>query len=399
MNNLKTAFSRSWLLSWGCVLFAFSSGFSTQVRFIGLLLILLSVAVFLLKFPLKIYPNKLMPTILLISCYGIGLLNNFLFIEVKTEIFWLTLIIFFLLPLLTIGFNSFPDFYIQSTINFISKILVFLYLVFFLTLLVFQNSIGPLIVIAMKSFPGGYYYRELWFIQNYPLIWTQASILAMPLAVFHLFKGNTKLFIFLSIVVFLSLNRTGSFLILFMVLIKNINFNRITKIFLTLFAGLPLLFLVVILVLYYIHSDNFNSEFTGFDIRLGHVLSVINNLKDNFVWLFGMGADSEFVSIGWDGDGITRDQEISYLEILRRFGLLGYIIFNLGIFFTLFQFYRNSNWPSFFSFICYMIFSFTNPCLVSFIFVLYFALIMSNKSNSENNKNNNNFIWRSNQLN
>ena len=352
MNSLNTSIQRSWLLSWGSVLFVISSGFSAQVRFFGLLLIFLSVGVFLLKYPLKIYPNKLWPCIFLILCYGIGLINNILFIEEKTEIFWLTLIIFFLFPLLTVFFNNFPDSYIQSTINFISKIVCLFFFIFFLILLIFQNSIGPLIVIAMKSFPGGYFYRELWIFQNYPSIWTQVSILAMPLAVFHLFKGNVKLFIFLSIVVFLSLNRTGSFLILLMVIIKNINFSRIAKILLTLFAVLPFLFLGVIIVLYYIHSDNFNSEFTGFDIRLGHVLSVVNNLKDNFVWLFGMGADSEFVSIGWDGDGITRDQEISYLEILRRFGLFGFILFNLGIFLSLFQFYRNSNWASFFSFIC-----------------------------------------------
>jgi hypothetical protein len=399
MNILNTSIQRSWLLSWGSLLFFISSGFSTQVRFFGLLLIFLSVGVFLLKHPLKIYPNKLWPCIFLISSYAIGLLNNILFIEEKTEIFWLTFIVFFLFPILIIFINNFPSTYIQSTINFISIILGSLFFIFFLILLIFQNSIGPLIIIAMKSFPGGYYYREFWSVQNYPSIWTQASILAMPLAVFHLFKGNTKLFIFLSIVVFLSLNRTGSFLILFMVIIKNINYNRIAKIFLTLFAALPFLFLGVILVLYYIHSDNFNSEFTGFDIRLGHVLSVINNLKDNFVWLFGMGADSEFVSIGWDGDGITRDQEISYLEILRRFGLLGYILFNLGIFLSLFQFFRNSNWPSFFSFICYMIFSFTNPCLVSFIFVLYYALIMSNITVSEKIKSNNYYIWSSNQSN
>ncbi len=392
MNNLNISKGRSILLSLGIVFFIISSGFSTQVRFFGLVLIFLSFIVYLFKNPLKINPNKIWPCIFIIISYAIGLINNILFIEEKTEIFWLTLIIFFLFPVVTVAFNNFPDSYIQSAIIFISKILVFLYGLFFLILLLFQSSIGPLIVLAMKSFPGGYYYRELWVFENYPLIWTQASILAMPLAVFHLFKGNKKVFVLLSIVVFLSLNRTGSFLILFMVLVKNINFKRIANLFLNLFAALPFLFLFTILVLYFIYSENFNSEFSGFDIRLGHVLSVMNNLKNNFVWLFGMGADSEFVTLGWDGiGGLTRDQEISYLEILRRFGLLGFISFNIGIYLSLFHLYRSSNWPSFFSLICYMMFSFTNPCLVSFIFLIYYALIISNRTNSENTKINNNF--------
>jgi hypothetical protein len=231
----------------------------------------------------------------------------------------------------------------------------------------------------MKNFPGGFYYRPLGPIENFPLIWSQASILFMPLAIFVLFEksAKSKLFWCLSFVVFLSLNRTGSFIILFFYVLKlfSYNFHSILKIAILIFSFLPVFFLTGILILFFFYSENFKTEYSGFDIRLGHVLSVIKYLNHEFTWIYGMGADSQFITMGWEGDGITRDQEISYLELLRRFGLVGFIFFNCGVIFALSRFKLANNLSSFFSLISLLIFSFTNPCLISLVFAVYFSLI------------------------
>jgi hypothetical protein len=381
MNTFRSTKHDSLLLSLGSFLFLISSGFSTYIRISGFMLILISFLWNIITKPLKISTKNLKIVFLFVSCYSIGIIHNTFSSEKTTDIYILTTTLILIFPLFIVIFDSYNRNTIDSVIKFISKSLIFIFFSFFIFLILVKDSIGPLLVKSFELYTGNlyFYYRPAGLFDNYPLIWTQASIFAMPLAIWHLFKNNYKLFALLSCVVFLSLNRTGSTLIIFLFLLKHykFNLNNIAKFLTKTLPLLPFAFIVVIITLYYIYYNNFNSEYSGLEIRLGHVLSVVNNLLKNFTWVFGMGADSEFVSIGWEGDGITRDQEISYLEILRRFGLIGFCLFNIAIMLIFYKFYNEKNWPSFFSFLAFLIFSFTNPCLISFVFVLFISLIIS----------------------
>jgi len=381
MTSIKRNFQQSLFLSIGSFLFLISSGFSTFIRILGFILIAISFFWNVYRNKIKIITSNLNIILLIICCYSIGIINNLIVSDKTTEIFILTLTLIFIFPFFIIIYNSFNQSIVYSVIIFISKSIIFFFLAFFIFLLLVKDTIGPFIVKSFEIYSGYlyFYYRPAWIFENYPLIWVQASIFAMPLAIWHLFKDNFKLFFLLSLVVFLSLNRTGSFLIVLLFFIKYFKFNIkfIAKHLTTFFTILPIVFISTIIILYLIYFDNFNSEYSGLEIRLGHVLSVVNNLLKNYTWIFGMGADSEFISIGWEGDGVTRDQEISYLEILRRFGLVGFSFFNLAIILLIYKLYNNKNWASFFSLIGFLIFSFTNPCLISFVFVLYVSLITS----------------------
>ena len=381
MNSSKLMGKGDFLLSFGSLLFIISSGFSSYIRLLGICLIFTAFIKNVIFNETNFSLNNLIFVTLIVICYLIGLIINLFSLEKTTDIFILTSILIFVFPLFVIIYGSFDKGVIDSVLLFVSKSLVTIFFTVFIFLNLVYNSVGPLLVKAAYEYTGYlyFYYRPLGVIENYPLIWTQASIFPLPLAIWFLFKNNFKLFISLSLVVFLSLNRTGSTIIVIFFLIKlcKLNPENLAKLFARGITILPLIFICGIGILYFVYSGNFKSEYSGFDIRLGHVLSVIDNLKNNFVWAFGMGADSQFVSIGWEGDGITRDQEISYLEILRRFGLVGSSLFNTAIILIFYNFFRTKNWPSFFSFFTYILFSFTNPCLISLLFVMYLSLILS----------------------
>jgi hypothetical protein len=215
--------------------------------------------------------------------------------------------------------------------------------------------------------------------------------MAMPLAIYNLFKKNMTLFFLLSIMVFLSLNRTGSFLVVFLYVISLFkNQKKPAKFFLNFLLVLPIFFLVACFILNAIYTKTTLEVEDGFSIRVGHVISIMEYMtrSDNFFW--GMGADSLFITIGREGDGIVRNQEISYLEVFRRFGIIGYFLFNLGLSISLIYFYNFSKWSSFYSLFAYIIFSFTNPSLISFIFIIFYAIISSadlKRSNFSNHSN------------
>ncbi|RZL47091.1 MAG: hypothetical protein EOO93_25360 [Pedobacter sp.] len=132
-----------------------------------------------------------------------------------------------------------------------------------------------------------------------------------------------------------------------------------------------------------LYSNSFVNTESGFDIRLGHILSVFDNLYTSENLLFGMGADTPFLTLGRIDAGFVQDQEISYLEVLRRFGLVGYLLFSTGLFISLVHFYNTKNWASFYSLFAYVLFSFTNPSLISMTFAIFFGIIASARENKD----------------
>ncbi len=365
-------------ISLGTLLIIVSSGISTSLRLVGLLLISLAFIVHLLKGEIKVPLYIVLACSSFCLCFLLGLIRTTMIGNDYSEIYWLTILLIILLPFFIIIYSSFGSLYLSDVISFISWALIIIFFLLFISLLFLRQIYGASILIFLRNFSGGFYYRPFLFFDYYPLIWFQASIMAMPLAIYCLFKKKMTLFLLLSFVVVLSLNRTGSFLVIFVYLISLINNQRmIAKYFLYFMLSLPVVFLLACFILTTLYSKNTINIDTGFSIRVGHVLSIMDYMvkPDNF--FLGMGADSLFTTIGRDGDGIVRNQEISFLEVFRRFGIFGYFLFNFGLCITLIFFYNRLNWSSFYSLFAYIVFSFTNPNLISFIFVIFYAIISS----------------------
>lgn len=371
-------------ISIGTLLIIVSSGVSTMLRFFGIILITFAAIINIFKSDLKISLYIIIASITFFVCFTLGLLRTTVKGDEISEIYSLTILLAFLLPYFIIIYSSFGSYYLEGVIEFLSKALVIIFFMLFFSLIFFRLTFGDNILHFLSEFSGGFYYRPLVILEfyqiseYYPLVWFQASIMAMPLAIYNLFKKNINLFFLLSMVVFLSLNRTGSFLVIFIFFISLCkNQKKLAKYFLYFILILPLVFLATCFIINALYTKNVLEVESGFSIRVGHVISVMEYMvkMDNFFW--GMGADSLFITIGRDGDGIVRNQEISYLEVFRRFGIIGYFLFNLGLSLSLIYYYNLSRWWSFYSLFAYIIFSFTNPCLISIIFIIYYAIISS----------------------
>jgi hypothetical protein len=367
----------------GTLFLSLSSGISISLRLMGFFLVLISFLLNLVKAKILIDKYVFYAILSICFCFVIGLLRTTLITSDYSEIYSLTITLVVFLPLLVIIYNSFNKSYIDHVIKFICYSIVILFFSLFLTLLIFREQFGPPILLFLRNYSGGFFYRDLFGLNNYPLVWFQASILAMPLAIYNLFNKNYKLFIFLSLIVFLSLNRTGSYIIIFFFLISFIKRVNFPKFFLFFSFMLPFLFLILCFILNAIYAENIDVD-NGFSIRLGHVVSVIQYMKISENFFLGMGADSLFSTIGRDGNELYRDQEISFLEVFRRFGIFGYLLFNFGICITLTNFYNKLNHAGFYSLLTYVFFSFTNPSLVSIIFVIFYAIISSTNYISKN---------------
>jgi len=366
-----------YMIALGTVFFLLGSGGSAILRVIGFLILISSFWIHMIKCKF----NVPLPIILSCACFCLtfvmGIVVSILN-DSYTSVFYLTVLIVFMLPLFIFIYNSYGQIFVQRLIGFIAWSLIIVFFSLFVVLFFMRQQFGPaLLVFLNDNYSGGFYYRSLFSFDNFPLIWFQFSILAMPLAIWHLFAKKYLLFSILTIVVFLSLNRTGSFVIIFfffLSLIRSQNF--IGKLWLYFLFILPVLFLIICVFLHAVYAPDYVNNGSGFSIRLGHVVSTFNYLYRDLNLIVGMGADAPFETLGRDEPGlIVRDQEISFLEILRRFGLIGYGVFNIGLIVTFLHFYRIKCWQAFYSLLCYVLFSFTNPSLISFIFVIFYAII------------------------
>lgn len=113
---------------------------------------------------------------------------------------------------------------------------------------------------------------------------------------------------------------------------------------------------------------------SGFAIRFGHVISVIDTLLNDNMFL-GMGPGSTFYSMGFGSE--TNNIEISQLEIIRKYGLVGYFIINLAYFFVIKYFYSVGKNKELICLMAFYFVSYSNPVLLTFNLSLFVGLFFS----------------------
>lgn len=364
----------------GSLIFIISSGGSTLLRILGLVLMFGS-------FAIHIFKNRMFisrPILVACGCFclalAIGVVRSAVEGNEHSAIYYLAIFLVFLFPLLLGVFSSYNAEYLNRLIKFISWSYVVLFFIVFFLLFLLRQQFGATLLLFVKGneYFEGLYYRPVLMFEYYPAVWFQFSILAMPFALWNLYRNNMRLFFLLALIVFLSLNRTGSIIVIAFYIIRLFKHETtISKFFLYFVFLLPFLFFGLCAILYLAYSTDFVNDGSGLGIRLGHIISVFDNLYRVENFLFGMGADSSFLTLGRMDAGLVWDQEISYLEILRRFGVVGYLLFSCGFFISLLHFYNSKDWPAFYSFFGYILFSFTNPSLISMTFAIFFAIISS----------------------
>lgn len=375
----------------GSLIFIISSGGSTLLRLLGLALMLGSFCIHVFKNRIFISKSILVACGCFCLALAIGVVRSTVEGNEHTAIYYLAVFLVFLFPLLLAMFSSYNTEYLNRLIKFISWSYIVLFFIVFILLFLLRQQFGATLLLFVKGneYFEGLYYRPAFIFEYYPAIWFQYSILAMPFALWNLYKNNMQLFFLLALIVFLSLNRTGSIIVIAFYIIRLFKHEMtVSKVFLYFVFLLPFFFFALCAILNLAYSTEFVNDGSGLGIRLGHILSVFDNLYKVENFLFGMGADSSFLTLGRTDAGLVWDQEISYLEILRRFGIIGYLLFSCGFFISLLHFYNSKDWPAFYSFLGYILFSFTNPSLISMTFAIFFAIISSSGRKSNLRKTN-----------
>ena len=115
---------------------------------------------------------------------------------------------------------------------------------------------------------------------------------------------------------------------------------------------------------------------TGSSVRLLHIDSVFKQYSNDWYYLFtGFGPGSEFYSEGFGG--FTDDNEISQLEMLRRYGV-GFTILFITVYFSIVKkCFRQGKYIEGKSFLSYFIICATNPVLLSAPALFFYAIFIS----------------------
>jgi hypothetical protein len=130
--------------------------------------------------------------------------------------------------------------------------------------------------------------------------------------------------------------------------------------------------LVFISSLYFFNTSTDINVDGGVSVRNLHLSSIVTNINHKpSIMLFGSGPGSRFYTSGFEA--FTDNIEISQLEILRKYGLLFFILIHLILLRTVTNLFRSNNIELVFAIFGYYIVSFSNPVLMSTPFILFFA--------------------------
>ncbi|WP_036037844.1 hypothetical protein [Leminorella grimontii] len=242
-------------------------------------------------------------------------------------------------------------------------------LVVFILLLVYGQSVTD----YFNSFPGWFYVRD----DGYPQVYFQSTLVMVAISLYSFFSGYRKSAFFFVFLLGLCLSRFGVFTVLFFMLMAAFfKKETIAKFIRYLFLPQAVLVLLAFVMVYlpYSNLSIIDDPYDGISIRLGHLVSVFNNL-DGFNILFGMGPGSHFYSIGFNS--FTDNIEISQLEIIRKYGVLGYLLHSLAFFYILILFYKRERYQEIISLYGFYLVSYSNPVLVSFTFSVFLGLLMA----------------------
>ncbi len=232
---------------------------------------------------------------------------------------------------------------------------------------VFFNSI---------NFPGWFYVRE----DGYPQVYFQATLAFVVLAIYAFFNGYKKCAMIFLFTLMLSLSRFGSLVVIvFFTLNIFLDVRRLSIYSFCFLVFSVVLFLPLIIFIYNFLPQDFNYNLDASTVRFGHIVSVFNSMKP-INYILGMGPGSEFYSAG--SASLTDNIEVSQLELFRKYGILGYGLFNFSFIYLSWFFLKVKSYSSQICMCAFYFVSYSNPVLLTFLFPMFVGVFLEAKSSS-----------------
>lgn len=282
-------------------------------------------------------------------------------IELKVAYIWILPVVS--VPVFYFFFLSFKTDDLVKGVVYTGWVFSFVILMTFFSLYFLGES--SLTIIQHYDLPGWFYIRP----DGYPQVYFQATLVLVLITIYSYFKNYKKSAFVFCFILLMCLSRFGfstsmAFILLGMTGIVLYIRRYVTTIFILQSA----LFVIACLVMYLQVGMDYVMDGSGFQIRLGHLISIFDAMRfDNL--MIGMGPGSEVYSIGFEK--FTDNIEISQLELIRKYGFVGYFIYTLAFFFLLTSLVKKNKFPEIYALYGFYIASYSNPVLLSFSFSVF----------------------------
>lgn len=296
----------------------------------------------------------------------ISTVNN---IEINVILTWILPILFFFFLFLALDNFIAKDVvhgYVLSGVLFCIVINIVFFTALFLPL-----PQSKLFLEGFSSIPGWFYLRSGGIWPNYPNIYFQATLGLVPVALLAYRFNYFRSFFFILFTLSICLSRFGVLILICYSVynfffkfesFKNKNkFASHTFLYFNLLIGVSVL--SALIATYILTGDYYIHSFDSLNIRVGHLISIFKE-QDLNMFLFGSGAGSHFFSLG--SQASIDNIEISQLEVLRKYGLSGFILLHLAFFNLNYYFIKNDCVDLSYIFIAYYLVCLSNPLLLTF---------------------------------
>lgn len=212
-----------------------------------------------------------------------------------------------------------------------------------------------------------------------PNVYFKSTLFFVPTFVYTLFTRKYWIAILCFLALIAAVSKTGM-LVSVIVAFAYLIWNKNIKCFL---IGGILLSIVVFFIaqtpLFFLFEQITNNESDTVSTRVGHLESLTDLWGNNPLNLFfGFGLGSTFYSSG--AGGIVSNIEIDHFNVIRKYGLLGALIFFAWVLNTAFVAMKNSRaeiksmgWSLLFAFLV----AGTNPVLISPLFFIFLFITMA----------------------
>jgi hypothetical protein len=307
------------------------------------------------------------------------------------------LFISFSIIIYTLRINLIP--FLSRVLNFLALLIIFSYLLliiapdFMPAFILFGEKYG-LLVVGDRDYSADLTLRFVFFVTS-PMLVISIAYYAERFMTNPLNKFKNSLFLFINICgMFLAGTRNNMLasILLPITIIFYLSKNKMKLLFYILFG------LIIFIILYFnelkilVSSDEESNQ-----LKIGFMKDYFELFKNPLILLFGQGLGSFHY---WTGRGSFYITELTYLEIVRNFGLpLGLVMYTLMIFpiFSVLFFKRTyPNKSIIISYLFYLFMCLTNPLFFSSLGILILSIILSNiflyKINNNNFNNTNIYI-------
>jgi hypothetical protein len=338
------------------------SGGPFGIRVMTFILILLF-TFFLIIINLKYHKNNIVTFMDLIILFliSLGILSvsiNSIQFENAIGSFYFLFFLFFTSKVFTL----------LNTKEFFEGIVIAGYL-FSLTILVVYFSLfldfplsSDFIIDSMSKVPGSFRFNEtLGF--PYPLVYFQATLTLVPCAMAAYFIDKKKTSYFFLFILLIVLSRFSVLVVVMLILmLKFFKIKLLSKLFMYFFIPLITISLLLNVVVYLNNFTDYVPTYESANVRIGHVVSTIESLNINNI-IFGEGPGSVFYTLG--RLEFTDTTELSYLELLREFGLIWFIVFIVFINIILYHLYKLKSYEVLITIYSFLLVGFSQPVIKS----------------------------------